>query len=41
LSGIEMGLRLAGVPHREGGVLAALQTLIPAGPSREPLAGVR
>jgi alanine-glyoxylate transaminase/serine-glyoxylate transaminase/serine-pyruvate transaminase len=41
LSGIEMGLRLAGVPHREGGVLAALQTLTPAGPSREPVAGVR
>jgi alanine-glyoxylate transaminase/serine-glyoxylate transaminase/serine-pyruvate transaminase len=27
LSGVEMGLRLAGVPHREGGVTAALQTL--------------
>jgi alanine-glyoxylate transaminase / serine-glyoxylate transaminase / serine-pyruvate transaminase len=27
LSGIEMGLRLAGVPHREGGVTAALQCL--------------
>jgi alanine-glyoxylate transaminase / serine-glyoxylate transaminase / serine-pyruvate transaminase len=27
LSGIEMGLRVAGVPHREGGVTAALQSL--------------
>jgi alanine-glyoxylate transaminase/serine-glyoxylate transaminase/serine-pyruvate transaminase len=27
LSGVEMGLRLAGVPHREGGVLAALEVL--------------
>jgi alanine-glyoxylate transaminase/serine-glyoxylate transaminase/serine-pyruvate transaminase len=30
LSGIEMGLRLAGVPHREGGVMAALNSLAPA-----------
>lgn len=30
LSGIEMGLRLAGVPHREGGVMAALNVLAPA-----------
>jgi alanine-glyoxylate transaminase/serine-glyoxylate transaminase/serine-pyruvate transaminase len=30
LSGIEMGLRLAGVPHREGGVMAALNVLTPA-----------
>ena len=28
LSGVEMGLRLAGVPHREGGVMAALQSLV-------------
>lgn len=28
LSGIEMGLRLAGVPHREGGVSAALDSLV-------------
>jgi len=28
LSGIEMGLRLSGVPHREGGVMAALQCLL-------------
>jgi alanine-glyoxylate transaminase / serine-glyoxylate transaminase / serine-pyruvate transaminase len=30
LSGIEMGLRLAGVPHQEGGVMAALNSLAPA-----------
>ncbi len=30
LSGIEMGLRLAGVPYREGGVMAALNFLAPA-----------
>jgi alanine-glyoxylate transaminase / serine-glyoxylate transaminase / serine-pyruvate transaminase len=29
LSGIEMGLRLAGVPHKEGGVTAALHSLAP------------
>jgi len=27
LAGVEMGLRLAGVPYREGGVMAALNTL--------------
>ena len=27
LSGVEMGLALAGVPHRSGGVLAALELL--------------
>jgi alanine-glyoxylate transaminase / serine-glyoxylate transaminase / serine-pyruvate transaminase len=27
LSGVELGLRLAGVPHRDGGVLAALDVL--------------
>jgi alanine-glyoxylate transaminase / serine-glyoxylate transaminase / serine-pyruvate transaminase len=31
LSGIEMGLRLAGVPHSAGGVMAALDRLAPAG----------
>jgi alanine-glyoxylate transaminase/serine-glyoxylate transaminase/serine-pyruvate transaminase len=31
LSGIEMGLRLASVPHTEGGVMAALGRLAPAG----------
>jgi alanine-glyoxylate transaminase/serine-glyoxylate transaminase/serine-pyruvate transaminase len=30
LSGVEMGLRLAGVPHRDGGVMAALNHLAPA-----------
>jgi alanine-glyoxylate transaminase/serine-glyoxylate transaminase/serine-pyruvate transaminase len=30
LCGVEMGLRLAGVPHREGGVMAALNSLAPA-----------
>ena len=30
LSGVEMGLRLAGVPHREGGVMAALECLAPS-----------
>jgi alanine-glyoxylate transaminase / serine-glyoxylate transaminase / serine-pyruvate transaminase len=31
LCGVEMGLRLAGVPFKEGGVLAALNSLAPAG----------
>jgi len=30
LAGVEMGMRVAGVPHREGGVLAALKSLTPA-----------
>ena len=30
LSGVEMGLRVAGVPHREGGVMAAIESLAPA-----------
>jgi len=29
LSGVEMGLRLAGVPHKEGGILAAMNSLAP------------
>ena len=33
LSGIEMGLRLAGVPHRPGGVMAALECLAPVSQS--------
>lgn len=37
LGGVEMGLRLAGVPHREGGVAAALRSLTPAA-APEPLA---
>ncbi len=36
LSGIEMGLQLAGVPHREGGVTAALHCLAPADRKEEP-----
>ena len=31
LSGVEMGLRLAGVPHQPGGVTAALASLAPIG----------
>jgi alanine-glyoxylate transaminase / serine-glyoxylate transaminase / serine-pyruvate transaminase len=34
LSGIEMGLRLAGVPHNDGGVTAALDSLTP--PTKVP-----
>jgi alanine-glyoxylate transaminase/serine-glyoxylate transaminase/serine-pyruvate transaminase len=30
LSGVEMGLRMAGIPHREGGVMAAIASLAPA-----------
>jgi len=33
LSGVEMGLRLAGVPHQPGGVTAALQSLSPLEPN--------
>ena len=36
LSGVEMGLRLAGVPHEDGGVAAALQYLAPAEGKTEP-----
>jgi alanine-glyoxylate transaminase/serine-glyoxylate transaminase/serine-pyruvate transaminase len=36
LCGIEMGLGLAGVPHRAGGVLAAMESLAPASKSMEP-----
>jgi alanine-glyoxylate transaminase/serine-glyoxylate transaminase/serine-pyruvate transaminase len=28
LSGVEMGLRLANVPHKAGGIIAALDTLM-------------
>jgi alanine-glyoxylate transaminase/serine-glyoxylate transaminase/serine-pyruvate transaminase len=38
LSGVEMGLRLAGVPHRDGGVTAALECLAP--PAEEKGAAV-
>jgi alanine-glyoxylate transaminase/serine-glyoxylate transaminase/serine-pyruvate transaminase len=36
LSGVEMGLRLAGIPHNEGGLMAALNSLTPAAKVREP-----
>ncbi|SRR5579883_117252 len=36
LSGVEMGLRLAGIPHKQGGVMAALNTLTPAAKMSEP-----
>ena len=40
LSGVEMGLRLADIPHKDGGVMAALNSLTPA--DRKPeVAGVR
>ena len=38
LSGIEMGLRVAGVPYREGGVTAALRSLTPEVPAAQPIA---
>jgi alanine-glyoxylate transaminase/serine-glyoxylate transaminase/serine-pyruvate transaminase len=42
LSGIEMGMRLAGVPHQEGGVMAALQVLVASlAGAAQPSAGVR
>src|SRR4030088_1301743 len=37
LSGIEMGLGLAGVPHRKGGVTAALQCLLATTTRAEPV----
>jgi alanine-glyoxylate transaminase / serine-glyoxylate transaminase / serine-pyruvate transaminase len=36
LSGVEMGLRLAGVPHKDGGVAAALASLTAADGIRQP-----
>ena len=36
LAGVEMGLRIAGTPHRDGGVMAALDTLTPAERKTEP-----
>lgn len=41
LSGVEMGLRLAGVPHKEGGVMAALNSLTPAARMSEPASVAR
>lgn len=38
LSGVEMGLRLAGVPHKDGGVMVALQQLVPVSTKSEPQA---
>jgi alanine-glyoxylate transaminase / serine-glyoxylate transaminase / serine-pyruvate transaminase len=35
LSGVEMGLRVAGVPHREGGVMAALALMAPKAKTAE------
>jgi alanine-glyoxylate transaminase/serine-glyoxylate transaminase/serine-pyruvate transaminase len=35
LSGVEMGLRLAGVPHKDGGVAAALDSLTTADRNRQ------
>jgi len=37
LAGVEMGLRLAGIPHTPGGVLAALDTLSVPAPKAEPV----
>jgi alanine-glyoxylate transaminase/serine-glyoxylate transaminase/serine-pyruvate transaminase len=41
LCGVEMGLRLAGVPHKEGGVSAALHSLAPANRAAETAKPVR
>jgi len=41
LCGVEMGLRLAGVPHNDGGVMAALESLTPAGRVLESAASLR
>jgi len=41
LSGIEMGLRLAGVPHHVGGVTAALDSLAAAAPAGSPAPAIR
>jgi alanine-glyoxylate transaminase/serine-glyoxylate transaminase/serine-pyruvate transaminase len=37
LSGVEMGLRIAGVPHRDGGVTAALRCLSQEIASEQPI----
>jgi alanine-glyoxylate transaminase/serine-glyoxylate transaminase/serine-pyruvate transaminase len=36
LAGVEMGLRVAGVPHRRGGLTAALECLTPIGQETNP-----
>jgi alanine-glyoxylate transaminase/serine-glyoxylate transaminase/serine-pyruvate transaminase len=41
LSGVEMGLKLAGMPHRPGGVAAALESLTAAGRTAENASLVR
>ena len=41
LSGVEIGLRLAGIPHREGGVMAALNLLTPTAKMSEPAKAAR
>ena len=41
LSGIEMGLALAGVPHKQGGVTAALQCLLQNKSTLEPVMQAR
>jgi len=41
LSGVEMGLRLAGVPYKEGGVMAALNSLAASKKKAEPAALAR
>jgi alanine-glyoxylate transaminase/serine-glyoxylate transaminase/serine-pyruvate transaminase len=41
LSGVEMGLRLAGVPHKDGGVAAALDSLAPADKMRQVVPSVK
>ena len=41
LCGVEMGLKLAGVPHKEGGVLAALHSLTTSQKKAEPAAMAR
>jgi len=41
LSGIEMGLRLAGVPHKDGGVAAALDSLTQTQSARHPVESLK
>jgi alanine-glyoxylate transaminase/serine-glyoxylate transaminase/serine-pyruvate transaminase len=41
LCGVEMGLRLAGVPHKEGGVMAAVNSLAASTRKAEPAAAAR
>jgi alanine-glyoxylate transaminase/serine-glyoxylate transaminase/serine-pyruvate transaminase len=41
LSGVEMGLRLASVPHKDGGVAAALDSLAPADRIRQPVSSLQ